>query len=76
MNVVLKVVGALIVILALVIAIVPQFTNCQYAKSMAATDHCHHHGRRHHDDGRRDHAHHRHGSRDHRQATLLLYGPR
>jgi hypothetical protein len=36
MNVVLKVVGAIIVILALVIAIVPQFTNCQYNKSMAA----------------------------------------
>jgi len=35
MNVALRVIAALIMILALVIGIVPQFTNCQYAKSMA-----------------------------------------
>jgi hypothetical protein len=34
MNVALRVIAVLIMILALVIGIVPQFTNCQYAKSM------------------------------------------
>jgi hypothetical protein len=36
MNVALKLIAALIMVLALVIGIVPQFTNCQYNKSMAA----------------------------------------
>jgi len=35
MNMALKVIAVLIIVLALVIGIVPQFTNCQYAKSMA-----------------------------------------
>ncbi len=35
MNVALKVIAVVIIVLALVIGIVPQFTNCEYAKSMA-----------------------------------------
>lgn len=35
MNVALKVIAVVIVVLALVIGIVPQFTNCDYGKSMA-----------------------------------------